>query len=152
MARPRPVTGLAVLSLLAGCASSVTSNHGDAALDGGDFDRAEVIVDAAPSDDLALDVGALDVAAFDAPRVCTTNAECDGLAWCFGRGCGTPGSCRPAPVGTPVGLCDQPMEPVCGCDGRTYRNECAAVLSRVRVASQGACTPPLDAAPATDGG
>ncbi len=139
------VTGFVALSLLAGCASTVTAITGDAALDAHEVAVADVVlVDAAP----------LDVPALDVPMVCTTNAECGTMAWCVGTGCGTPGFCRLSPVGTPAGLCDRPMLPVCGCDGRTYRHECSAVLSRVRVASQGACATSLDAAlddaPATD--
>jgi hypothetical protein len=44
------------------------------------------------------------------------------------------GTCAPIP-----GACDLLWAPVCGCDGITYSNECAANLAGVSAATQGEC-------------
>ncbi len=76
---------------------------------------------------------------------CGSDADCqrwDGSYWlgggsqlfCDGPACGGPGGCVSAP-----GSCDGVLAAVCGCDGRTYTNECEAHRSQVRVAHTGAC-------------
>ncbi|HEY6722891.1 MAG TPA: Kazal-type serine protease inhibitor domain-containing protein, partial [Polyangiaceae bacterium] len=47
------------------------------------------------------------------------------------------GTCEPKPE-----ACDAIYAPVCGCDDRTYGNECEANLAGVSVASQGECEAP----------
>lgn len=57
-----------------------------------------------------------------------------GRTFCGGPGCGPIGGCMEVPRS-----CDGILEPVCGCDERTYQNACEAARARVRVLHDGAC-------------
>jgi hypothetical protein len=50
--------------------------------------------------------------------------------------CDGAGICRQLPA-----ACPDVFDPVCGCDGRTYSNECDAAAAGVNVAHRGACVP-----------
>jgi hypothetical protein len=49
-------------------------------------------------------------------------------------GAGSGGQCTPRPAG-----CDASVEPVCGCDGKTYGNACEAARAGVNVSFAGSC-------------
>ncbi len=69
---------------------------------------------------------------------CLSNADCD-PRWdmCVGGpACDSPGFCARPPA---EGPCTGVLEPVCGCDGRTYTNSCEALVNHVRIASDAGC-------------
>ncbi|MFW6057994.1 MAG: Kazal-type serine protease inhibitor family protein [Persicimonas sp.] len=73
------------------------------------------------------------------PDGCTDNADCatgeycafDSAAQCGASGTGV---CSPS-----AEACPQHYDPVCGCDGRTYSNDCMASSHGVSVVHDGAC-------------
>lgn len=69
---------------------------------------------------------------------CVDNAGCDPTEYChFANGCAGPGICRPRPMDCPM-----LYAPVCGCDGQTYGNACAAEAEGVNVRHVGDCNAP----------
>lgn len=71
-------------------------------------------------------------------------STCGGSTFCQGMGCPAgSGLCLPV-----AATCPGVLAPVCGCDGRTYLNECEATRQRTRVVASGECTTgPPDAGP-----
>ena len=68
--------------------------------------------------------------------VCANDDDCADGSTCDRVGCaeGAGGICVPT-----LGVCDAVYQPVCGCDGKTYLNDCDRRLASVAQASEGAC-------------
>jgi len=81
---------------------------------------------------------------------CVSNADCGTDEYCeFGDGmCLNPtftvlkGMCKTRPQN-----CYALAQPVCGCDGKTYGNDCKAHAAGVSVAKQGTCSSPIPPQP-----
>ena len=66
---------------------------------------------------------------------CTSNQHCAEGSYCAQKGCAAgAGVCKPRPDG-----CFAVFKPVCGCDGKTYSNGCAAQAAGVNVDYDGVC-------------
>jgi hypothetical protein len=71
---------------------------------------------------------------------CVKNADCGEGSYCqFEPGtCPQPGAAKGSCVATPEN-CTQQDDPVCGCDNKTYTNDCVRQMAGVSLKSPGAC-------------
>jgi Kazal-type serine protease inhibitor domain len=116
-----------VLCAALGCGSdrvllAVVARDGGSELDADD--------DASPSD-----AGAPVPARDDAGALCARDLACDEGEFCETFSCSSErGVCAPRPV-----LCADDPDPVCGCDGVTYFNDCVRRREGVALARDGEC-------------
>jgi hypothetical protein len=78
--------------------------------------------------------------AFAIGEACMTNDQCGTLEFCDTEqsvSCNAGGTC--ASRGGAL-MCTTIKDPVCGCDGATYDNDCVAHKAGISVAYVGACT------------
>lgn len=126
--------GAVALCLLGfgGCApESIVIAHGpDGSLDGGAFEAGSVEEAGQPAD---ADAGSHDASGFDSP--CASSNDCPSGFLCEKAACGDPlGQCLEPPT-----VCSAFQDPVCGCDGISYFNDCVRQMSGAVRASRGEC-------------
>ncbi len=67
---------------------------------------------------------------------CIDDSQCiPGAEYCKGDGCDAPGGCAAIPGST----CSGQLDPVCGCNGKSYVNADCAAAEATRVAHKGEC-------------
>jgi len=90
---------------------------------------------------LAFSIGLSLPAPVEAQTVCIRDSDCAATEFCeFAAGTcpkrnsGAQGTCVVKPEG-----CTQQYDPVCGCDNKTYSNDCVRRMAGVSLKSTGAC-------------
>jgi len=119
-----------------GCDDKTYANACAAAREGISVGRSGACTTDAPS-------GPAEVSALREGQLCGTRGvrgECgEGLYCAYRQNCGADdsgGTCSKKALG-----CRNILKPVCGCDNKTYGNECMAARAGVSVAKSGECRP-----------
>jgi hypothetical protein len=125
----RNLGALCLLSL-GGCApESIVIAYGpDGSLDAGALDAGNVEEAGPPAD-----AGSRDASGFDRP--CTSDADCRNGFFCEKPSCGELlGQCLERPT-----VCSAFQDPVCGCDGISYFNDCVRQMNGALRAGHSEC-------------
>ncbi|MBC8412839.1 MAG: DUF3466 family protein [Nitrospira sp.] len=75
--------------------------------------------------------------------LCSINSDCPDNYYCSKEGpqCAGAGHCKAVPL---VQDCSNALNPVCGCNGITYNNNCEAIAAGVSISALGACISDAD--------
>jgi len=74
---------------------------------------------------------------YEEPKKCFSDKDCTKKEFCEFKGCLVEtGKCTEIPKVCPL---DYVYQPVCGCDGKTYSNECTAHMNKVSINHKGKC-------------
>ena len=124
------------------------TDSGEEGADGGREEVGEEEQDTGSTDTGSTDTGSTDLGSEDTgsgdsgspPVACGSRGlpPCADSEYCdWEGGCGrsdVPGVCEERPT-----TCREDIDPVCGCDGNTYLNDCLAATDGVDVSHEGAC-------------
>jgi hypothetical protein len=137
--RARPEVCTEEYAPVCGCNDKTYANACDAAREGISVGRSGACTSDAPS----TPTSPADVSALREGQLCGTRGvrgECgEGLYCAYRQNCGADDSGGTCSKKTP--MCTRIYLPVCGCDNKTYGNECTAAAAGVSVAKSGECRP-----------